>query len=57
MHAYQLSYWDAQIWAVAHLNQVPVILNENIAGQSFIEGIAYKNLLKAINKQTTTISY
>lgn len=43
MHAYQLSYWDAQLWAVARLNQVSVILTEDLPSQSFIEGITYKN--------------
>jgi len=43
MQSYQLSYWDAQIWAVAHLNQIPVILTEDIPGQQYIEGVRYKN--------------
>ncbi len=43
MQTYQLSYWDAQIWAVAHLNQVPVILTEDLPGQQYIEGVRFVN--------------
>lgn len=43
MQTYQLSYWDAQIWAVAHLNQVPLILTEDSPGQKHIEGVRYEN--------------
>lgn len=40
---HRLSYRDAQIWASAHLNQIPVILTEDIPGQDFIEGVRYHN--------------
>ncbi len=43
MLTYQLSYWDAQIWAAARLNQVPVVLTEDLPGQQYIEGVRYKN--------------
>ena len=43
MQTYKLSYWDAQIWAVARLNQVPIILTEDLPGQKCIEGVLYEN--------------
>jgi predicted nucleic acid-binding protein len=43
MLTYQFSYWDAQIWAAARLNQVPVVLTEDLPGQQYIEGVRYKN--------------
>lgn len=48
MQTYQMSYWDAQVWAVAHLNQVPLILTEDIPSQSFIEGVRYKNPFESL---------
>ncbi len=38
-----LSYWDAQIWASAKLNQVPVILTEDTPSASVIEGVLFLN--------------
>ena len=29
VRAYQFSFWDAQIWAAAHLNQIGVIFSED----------------------------
>ena len=40
---YQLSYWDAQIWACARLNQVQVILTEDLPGREYLEGVRYRN--------------
>jgi predicted nucleic acid-binding protein len=37
------SYWDSQIWASARLNQIPVILSEDFATDSVIEGIRFLN--------------
>ncbi|HHU60943.1 MAG: PIN domain-containing protein [Bacillota bacterium] len=45
MQVHQLSYWDAQIWAVAHLNQIPLILTEDLPGKPFIEGVSFNNPL------------
>ena len=39
---YGFSYYDAQIWAVAKLNQVSVVLSEDVASGSTVEGIAYR---------------
>lgn len=38
-----LSYWDAQIWATAKLNQIPRVLTEDFAGGSTIEGVTFIN--------------
>lgn len=35
---YQLSYYDAQIWACARLNQIPVIFSEDF-NHGILEGI------------------
>jgi predicted nucleic acid-binding protein len=40
---YQLSYFDAQIWAVAKLNQVSVILSEDFNSGGTLEGVHFLN--------------
>jgi predicted nucleic acid-binding protein len=40
---YQLSYFDAQIWAVAKLNQIPVILSEDFNTGATLEGVHFIN--------------
>jgi len=40
---YRLSFYDAQIWAVARLNHVPLILSEDFADGSEIEGVRFAN--------------
>ncbi|HAP93343.1 MAG TPA: PIN domain nuclease [Desulfotomaculum sp.] len=40
---YQFSYWDAQVWATARLNQIPVILSEDFTSGRNIEGVAFLN--------------
>ncbi|KKM11650.1 twitching motility protein PilT [Clostridiales bacterium PH28_bin88] len=40
---HRLAYWDAQIWAVARLNQIEVILSEDFAAGSVLEGIRFLN--------------
>jgi predicted nucleic acid-binding protein len=40
---YRLSYYDAQIWAVARLNHVPVVLSEDFSAGSEIEGVRFEN--------------
>lgn len=42
---HQLSLWDAQIWAVARMNQIPVVLSEDFHTNSIIEGIRFLNPL------------
>lgn len=40
---YQMSFWDALIWAVAKLNQVPIILTEDGQHGRVIEAVRYAN--------------
>lgn len=40
---HQMSFWDAQIWATARLNQIPVVLTENLPGTTTIEGVRFVN--------------
>jgi predicted nucleic acid-binding protein len=39
----RLNYWDAQLWATALLNQVPVIFSEDFASGSSLEGVRIIN--------------
>lgn len=43
MEQYQLSFWDAQIWATARLNQIGKVLTEDLPGRPYIEGVQYVN--------------
>lgn len=38
-----LSIWDALIWAVAKLNQVPYVLTEDAEHGRFLEGVRFLN--------------
>ena len=40
---FKFSYWDAQIWATARMNQVPVVLSEDFNEGSEVEGIRFIN--------------
>lgn len=40
---YQFSYYDAQVWATAKLNQIPVIFSEDFNAGSMIEGVSFAN--------------
>ncbi len=40
---HQLSYYDAQIWASARLNQVPVIFSEDFQDGQILEGVRFIN--------------
>ncbi len=40
---HHLSYYDAQIWASARLNQVPVIFSEDFQDGQTLEGIRFVN--------------
>lgn len=40
---HQLSYYDAQIWASARLNQVPVVLSEDFQDGQSLEGVRFLN--------------
>lgn len=40
---HSVSYYDAQIWACAHLNQIPVIFSEDFSDGRTIEGVRFVN--------------
>lgn len=40
---HQLSYYDAQIWATARLNQIPVIFSEDFNSGATLEGVRFVN--------------
>jgi predicted nucleic acid-binding protein len=40
---HQFNFWDAQIWAVARLNQIVVVFSEDFNVGSVIEGIRFEN--------------
>jgi predicted nucleic acid-binding protein len=40
---HQLSFWDAQIWATARLNQIPVIFSEDFSAGQVVEGVRFVN--------------
>ena len=41
-----LSYWDAQIWAVARLHRIPIVLSEDFQDGSLLEGVRFLNPLR-----------
>ena len=43
VQAHQLAYWDAQLWAAARLNQVPVIFTEDFPSGAYLEGVRFVN--------------
>jgi predicted nucleic acid-binding protein len=40
---YQFSFWDAQIWATAKLNQILVVYSEDFNVGAAIEGVRFQN--------------
>ena len=40
---YQMSYYDAQIWATARLNQIPIIFSEDFNVGATLEGVQFIN--------------
>jgi len=40
---HQLAFWDSLIWAIARMNQVPVILSEDFSHNSVVEGVRFIN--------------
>lgn len=42
---HQFSYYDGQIWAVARLGQIPIVLSEDFNTGSVVEGISFVNPL------------
>ena len=43
VHEHLLPYYDAQIWATARLNQIPVIFSEDFSSGSTLEGVRFVN--------------
>jgi predicted nucleic acid-binding protein len=41
-----LSYWDAQLWAVAHQNDIAFILTEDMQDGRSVEGVQIRNPLR-----------
>jgi predicted nucleic acid-binding protein len=42
---HMLSYYDAQIWAVARLGQVGVVLSEDLNPGTVLDGVSFTNPL------------
>lgn len=40
---YQMPYYDAQIWAVARVNKIPLVLSEDFSDGAIIEGVRFAN--------------
>jgi predicted nucleic acid-binding protein len=40
---HQFAYWDAQIWATARLNQIPLVLSEDFSDGTTLEGVRFLN--------------
>jgi predicted nucleic acid-binding protein len=43
VRTYQMSYWDAQIWASAKMNQIPVVFSGDFGSRVIIEGVRFVN--------------
>jgi predicted nucleic acid-binding protein len=41
VQTYQIPYYDAQIWACAHLNQIPMVFSEDFSDGQTIEGVRF----------------
>ncbi len=39
----RLTYFDAQLWATARLNQIPAIFSEDFASGSILDGVRFVN--------------
>ncbi len=40
---YRFSYYDAQIWAAARLNHIPLVLSEDFSDGAVVEGVRFMN--------------
>jgi len=40
---YRFNFWDAQIWATARLNQIPVVFSEDFNAGQVTEGVRFVN--------------
>jgi predicted nucleic acid-binding protein len=48
-----LSYYDAQIWAVARLGQVAVVLSEDFNPGAVLDGVAFTNPLDTVHSTSS----
>jgi predicted nucleic acid-binding protein len=44
---HSLAYYDAQIWATARLNQIPLIFSEDFQDGQTLEGVRFVNPFSA----------
>jgi len=40
---HQFNFWDAQIWAAARLNQIPIVFSEDFNAGAVTEGVQFVN--------------
>jgi predicted nucleic acid-binding protein len=40
---HKMSFWDAQIWAAARANRIPVVLSEDFSDDSVLDGVRFLN--------------
>ena len=40
---HRMSYWDAQLWATARLNQVEIVLSEDFRDGGILDGVRFVN--------------
>ncbi|MBI4588808.1 MAG: PIN domain-containing protein [Candidatus Rokubacteria bacterium] len=38
---HRLAYWDAQVWATARLNQIPLVLSEDFKDGRVLDGVQF----------------
>lgn len=50
MRDYSLAYYDAQIWASARLNQIPLVFSEDFQDEQMLEGVRFVNPFSTIFK-------
>ena len=43
VRTYRMTYWDAQIWSSARMNQIPVVFTEDFGPRRIIEGVRFVN--------------
>ena len=43
VRTYRMTYWDAQIWSSARMNQIPVVFSEDFGSRRIIEGVRFVN--------------
>jgi len=43
VRTHQMAYWDAQVWASAKMNQIPVVFSEDFGDEAVVEGVRFVN--------------